>query len=328
MDTLAAIRTFRQVVESGSFVAAAKRLDVSTAMVSKRVQHLEQRLRVRLLNRNNRNLSLTEPGRVYFERCKTILDELQATELELGCLVGAPRGTLRITAPSFAGQLLADLLAQYRSRYPDVLVDASFEDRCVDLVAEGYDLALRIASNPSSLPPDLIARPAQSATFYLAASPHYLERYGPLNVPADLSRHSFVAAGNGDCLSLCGSDGNIDIPLQVVLRCRSMGAVANAVAAGIGIGIVPSLVLEASPFTETLTPILAEYPFQRALLYVVYVSRQFVTPKVRTFADFIVGSLSPNRESSGPWSILEHLSYRRRRRVLKPVREPYVNRAS
>src|ERR1700756_1121239 len=109
VDTLTSIRVFRQVVESGSFVAAADRLDLSNAMVSKHVQHVEKRLGGRLLNRNSRTLSLTEAGRVYFERCKTILDDLEATELELGSLGASPRGTVRVTCPSwFAPQGLGD----------------------------------------------------------------------------------------------------------------------------------------------------------------------------------------------------------------------------
>src|SRR5215510_13375773 len=128
MDTLTGIKVFRQVVESGSFVAAAERLDMSTAMVSKHVMNIEKRIGVRLLNRNNRTLSLTEPGTVYFERCKTILDDLEQTELELGSLNSAPRGNLKITAPSwFAGQRTAEMLADYRRRYPEIVVDMSFE---------------------------------------------------------------------------------------------------------------------------------------------------------------------------------------------------------
>src|ERR1700683_733005 len=120
MDTLTSIRVFRQVVESGSFVAAAERVDLSTAMVSKHVMHIEKRLGVRLLNRNSRTLSLTEPGRLYYERCRTMLDDLEATELELGTLSTVPRGTLRITAPSWVGGVrrLAMVLAEYRRRYP------------------------------------------------------------------------------------------------------------------------------------------------------------------------------------------------------------------
>jgi DNA-binding transcriptional LysR family regulator len=130
MDTLTGIKVFLQVVESGSFVGAADRLEVSTAMVSKHVMSVEQRLGVRLLNRNSRALSLTEPGRIYFERCKVILDDLEETELELGALGSTPRGTLRVTCPSwFASQRLANLLAQYRARFPEIVVDVSFEDQ-------------------------------------------------------------------------------------------------------------------------------------------------------------------------------------------------------
>src|ERR1700722_10129684 len=157
VDTLTSIKVFRQVVESGSFVAAAERLDLSTAMVSKHVMQVEKRLGVRLLNRNSRTLSLTEPGKVYFERTKTILDDLEETELELGSLGTVPRGTLRVSCPSwFASQRMADMLTQFRSLYPDIIIDASFEDRIVDLVEEGYDLGMRVARGPDALGAGLI----------------------------------------------------------------------------------------------------------------------------------------------------------------------------
>src|ERR1700752_212143 len=204
MDTLTSIKVFRQVVESGSFVAAAERMDFSTAMVSKHVMHVEKRLGVRLLNRNSRPLSLTEPGRVYYERCKTIIEDLEATELELGSLGSAPRGTLRVTCPSwFASQRMADNLAEFRRRYPEIVVDVSFEDRHVDLVEEGYDLALRV-TRESSLPPGLIARPIRPVSFFIAASLKYLKRHGPPKPPGELARHDFVAIGNIDAISLTG----------------------------------------------------------------------------------------------------------------------------
>ena len=129
MDTLSSIKVFRQVVESGSFVAAAERVELSTAMVSKHVMHIEKRLGIRLLNRNSRTLSLTEPGRLYYERCKTMLDDLEATELELGTLTTAPRGSLRITAPSWIGgsRRIAMVFTEYRRRHPQIVVDASHE---------------------------------------------------------------------------------------------------------------------------------------------------------------------------------------------------------
>jgi DNA-binding transcriptional LysR family regulator len=293
MDTLTGIKVFRQVVESGSFVAAAERLDLSAGMVSKHVMQVERRLGVRLLNRNTRKLSLTEPGRVYFERCKTFLEDLQATEAELGSLGSIPRGTLRITAPSFAaGQLVPELLARYRRRYPEVLVDASFEDRFVDLVEEGCDLALRIARTPDSLSSALIARPVRPTTFYLAASREYLERCGTPRAPEDLARHDFVASDNLNSLPVAGRTGTTNIPLRVVLRYRSTGGVANAIAAGIGIGTVPALAFEQPPFKDILTPILLEYPLAPATLYIIYVSCGFIAPKIRTFVDFAVESLT------------------------------------
>ena len=207
MDTLTSIRVFRQVVESGTFVAAAERMDLSTAMVSKHVMQVEKRLGVRLLNRNSRTLSLTEPGRVYFERCKTILEDLEATELELGSLGTAPRGTLRITCPSwFASQRMADNLAEFRRRYPEIVVDVSFEDRHVDLVEEGYDLALRVVRD-GALVPGLIARPLRTMAFFIAASREYLKRNGAPESPEDLARHDFVAVGNLDSLQLMGPKG-------------------------------------------------------------------------------------------------------------------------
>jgi DNA-binding transcriptional LysR family regulator len=287
VDTLTSIRVFRQVVESGSFVAAAERMDLSTAMVSKHVAYVEKRLGVRLLNRNSRTLSLTEPGGVYFERCKTILDDLEATELELGSLGTSPRGTVRITCPSwFAGQRLADMLAEFRVRYPEIVVDVSFEDRLVDLVEEGYDLALRV-TRESSLAPGLIARPIRRVFFFMAASREYLKRHGAPKSPEELARHDFVAIGNIQSLSLTGPEGTIEVPLRVVLRYRSMTGVVHAVAAGIGLAPMPDIHFEDPEFKGILTPVLTDYPVQGSTMYIVYVSRKYLPLKIRAFIDFL-----------------------------------------
>jgi DNA-binding transcriptional LysR family regulator len=293
VDTLTSIRVFRQVVESGTFVAAAERMDLSTAMVSKHVAYVEKRLGVRLLNRNSRTLSLTEPGSVYFERCKTILDDLEATELELGSLSTAPRGTVRITCPSwFARQRLADMLAEFRVHYPEIVVDVSFEDRVVDLVEEGYDLALRVARE-SALAPGLIARPVRPVPFFVAASRDYLKRRGAPKSPADLAHHDFVAIGNIDAISLTGPEGKIEVPLHVVMRYRSMAGVANAIAAGIGLAPLPDILFEEPEFKGVLTPMLTDYPIQGPTLYIVYVSRKYLPLKIRAFIDFLAQLAKP-----------------------------------
>ena len=298
MDTLTGIKVFRQVVESGSFVAAAERLEVSTANVSKHVMHIEKRLGVRLLNRNSRTLSLTEPGRVYFERCKTILDDLEQTELELGSLNDAPRGTLRITAPSwFAGrQAFAEFLADYCRRYPEIVLDLSLEDRFVDIVAEGYDLALRSTgrvgsgiAGPQDFPLGLIARRVHSFRWLIAASRSYLEQHGTPRSPEDLASHRWVTTGDFDTLPLTGPDGAIEVPVRTVLRFRSLAGVVNAMAAGIGIAPLPDIYLSDPAFRDVLRPVLQDYPTRDYwTLYAVYVSRKYIPLKIRSFIDHTI----------------------------------------
>jgi DNA-binding transcriptional LysR family regulator len=293
VDTLMSIKVFRTVVELGSFVGASERLDLSAAMVSRHVMHVEERIGVRLLNRNSRTLSLTEAGAVYFERCKTILDDLEATELELGAQGTAARGNLRITAPSWtSGQRMANFLADYRSHCPEVVVDMSFEDRVVDLVEEGYDLALRVARSPDQLSPGLIARPVRPAVFHLAASREYLKRKGIPQSLQDLDNHDFVAPGGQNALTLAGPQGSLVVPMRVVLRYRSIGGLANAVAAGIGLGPVPALLFDDPVFKNVLVPVLAEHTLGDLTMYFVYVSRKYVPLKIRTFVDFFVKYVS------------------------------------
>jgi DNA-binding transcriptional LysR family regulator len=287
VDTLTSINVFRQVVESGSFVAAADRLNLSTAMTTKHIMHIEKRLGTRLLNRNSRSLSLTEAGALYLERCKVVLAALEDAELAVGSINGAPRGTLRITCPSwFATRQMADLLSAHRRRYPDVLVDVSFEDRLVDIVEEGYDLALRATLNEP--PAGLVARRLRSVPFIIAASSEYVQRCGVPKSPEELAEHDSVMAGGLQTWPLTGPNGKIDVPARVVLRFRSVGGVAHAASAGIGLAPLPLTVIEDSPFKGALIPILADYPLRQPTLNVLYVSRKHVPPKIRTFIDHVV----------------------------------------
>jgi DNA-binding transcriptional LysR family regulator len=298
MDTLTSMKAFRQVVESGSFVAAAEYLNLSTASVSKHVISLEKRLGVRLLNRSSRALSLTEPGRVYFERSKTIVEELQMAELELGSLSTTPRGTLRITCPSwFATQRIADTLALYRQTYPEVVVDVSFEDRIVDLIQEGYDLALRVTPHPESLPADQVARPLRQMVFYFGASREYIKRHGAPKSLEDLGSHDLVAVGDLSSWVFESADGKRKVPARTVIRYRSMAGVAHAVAAGMGLARLPAHFFKDPQFKDVLTPVLTDHPVWQTTLYIVYASRKFVPLKIRTFADFLLLELARREET-------------------------------
>jgi DNA-binding transcriptional LysR family regulator len=154
---------------------------------------------------------------------------------------------------------MADSFAEFRRRYPEIVVDASFEDRLVDLVEEGYDLAMRVTRD-RALSPGLIARPLRAMSFFLAASRQYLKRHGTPECPEDLASHDFVAVGNQDSLQLTSPNGKIEVPLRIVLRYRSMGGVANAVAAGIGLAALPDLLFDDPMFKGVLKPSLSTIP--------------------------------------------------------------------
>ncbi len=300
MDTVLSMKVFRQVVESGSFVGAADRLSLSTAMASKHLMHLEKHLATRLLNRSSRSLSLTESGRLFLERCKVILEEVEDAERAVGSVSGVPRGTLRVTAPSWgATRLMVDLLSAYRQRYPEVVVSVSFEDRFVDLVREGYDLAIR--ATPDEPPAGLIARPLRPMPFVIAASKEYLNRHGVPHAPEDLARHDTVMIGNGHSWHLSGPSGHIEVPARVVLRFESMTvAVPHAVASGIGLAALPRAYLEDPMFNSALCPVFTEHSLKHPHLYAIYVSRRHLPLKIRTFVDHLIDWSRISR----PWDSL------------------------
>lgn len=307
MDTLTSINVFRQVVELGSFVRAAEQLDLSTAMVSKHVMSIEKRLRVRLLNRNSHKLSLTEPGRFYLERCKGILDDLEKTELELESLSSAPRGTLRIACcdtciPSMG---FAGVLAEYRRRWPEVVLDISFVDRAVDLVAEGYDLAFCLVDD-DRLPAGIVARRVRPVPFRLAASRAYLERNGIPKVPGDLGHHDFITTGSLESLSLQGPQGTIEIPLRVALRCRTVADVAVTVAGGMGLALLPAALFNDPAFVNAFRPVLTEYQLKQSTLYLLYPGRKYQPFKVRAFVDLALESGCKNPEQTHPGLAANH----------------------
>jgi DNA-binding transcriptional LysR family regulator len=287
MDTVMSMKVFREVVERGTFVAAAERLSLSTAMTSKHVMNVERRLGARLLNRSSRSLSLTEPGRIYFERCKSILEDLEQAESAVGSFGETPRGTLRITCPAWmATRRMAEFLAAHRTRYPDVLVDVTFEDRFADIIAEGYDLALR--SMVQSPPDGLIARALRSVPLVVAASTGYLQRHGTPELPQELAHHDSVMVGNEHAWHFTAPTGSYEVPARVVLRLSSTSAVAHAISTGIGIAALPLTVIEDPQFTDVLQPILTDHPLRQPTLFALYAARRLMPPKIRTFIDHLV----------------------------------------
>ncbi|WP_250492237.1 LysR family transcriptional regulator [Caballeronia sp. GAWG1-1] len=292
MDALTSLRVFREVVEAGSFVKAAERLDISTAMTSKHVANLERHLNVRLLNRTTRHLSLTEAGNVYYEQCSEALDILRAAEAAVGTQTAQPHGVLKVTAPGwFANRKFADLLVAYQARYPDVLVDLRLENRFVDLVEEGYDMALRATSEPS---PSLIVRPLCRMPFVLAASPAYIERHGPVRHPDDMARHRVVLPTytNIETVTLTGADGAFTVRNQPVLKTNDTSMALQLARAGMGLAYLPAWIVDPELGAGNLLRVLPGYEAFAPSVYAVYTSRKYMTPKVRTFIDFLSDSLN------------------------------------
>ena len=284
MDTLRSMRVFRAVVELDSFVRASERLGLSAAMVSKHVMHLERHLGARLLNRSSRHLSLTEIGKVYFEQCRDMLDNLDEVEATVGRTTVVPRGMLRLSAPVwFANPIFTRTLAAYRARFPEVTFDIDLSGRVVNLVEEGFDLALRVSAAPS---PALIARPVGSVAFYLVAAPAYLARAGVPRLPQELAAHamisySLMAAGNE-----LRFDG-VTVKFQPVLQSNNESLLHAAALDAMGIALLPSWQADDDLAAGRLVRLFDSYRLVSGKVYAVYTSRRYLSSKVRTFIDFL-----------------------------------------
>ena len=199
---------------------------------------------------------------------------------------------------------MVDMVAAYRQRYPEVVVDYSFEDRFVDLIEEGYDLAIRATTDQP--PAGLIARPLRPMPFVIAASEAYLQRCGAPQSPEDLAQHDCIMVGNGQSWHLTGPNGDIEIPARVVLRFGSMSvAVAHAVCAGIGLAPLPRMMFEDPMFKDALRPVLVTHPLRHHYLYAIYMSRPHLPLKIRTFLDHLIETTRIPRSWEGPVSIEE-----------------------
>ena len=211
MENLADIAVFVQVVEAGSFTAAAEQIGVSKAVISKYVSRLEQRLGARLLQRTTRRLTLTEAGEALFQRGAGALAVLEQAEQEVARLTGAPRGRLRVTAPTyFGGSTLAPLLKDFIKRYPEITLELDLDDRITDLVRDRFDVAVRISN---SVDPGLVARKLASSALVAVAAPGYFKRRGTPRAPGDLHEHAclgYSLAKVAERMALSRTQGALD----------------------------------------------------------------------------------------------------------------------
>ncbi len=288
MDKLSRIEIFIQVVEMGSFSAASDRLGITRAAASKAVSQLEKSLGDRLLNRTTRHVSTTESGAIYFQRCKDIIEHLEDADDLVAGLSGTPRGTLRISAPSvFSQQHLTPLLGEFRNLYPAVNIDLNVSNHFVDLVDEGYDLAIRISHLENS---DIIARRLTSCNHVLVGSPDYLENAPPLHTPDDLKNHSCILYSftQGAKWPFIKDGVDHSIKVEPVFVSNHPETILESVINGIGVTILPTFIASEALVSGKLKVVLQDYETLNLGIYVVYLSRQYLPLKVRVFVDFLL----------------------------------------
>lgn len=293
MDRFLEMQTFSAVVDAGSFIKAAETLGFSKAAVSRYVGELEARLGVRLLHRTTRRLSLTEEGEVFYARCRELLSGVEEAEAELSTRSGAARGLLRVNAPVTFGILhLAPLWSAFRELYPQVRLDLTLTDRVVDLIEEGYDVAIRIAALPSST---LISKRLAGTRMVLCASPAYLKAHGTPRHPADLATHTVIAYSywsTGDEWQFDGPEGRVGVQVNPYMHTNSGDTCRAMALAHQGVVLQPTFLVGDDLAAGTLVELMPEFRSMALDIYAIYPTRKHVAPKVRALIDFLAQRFS------------------------------------
>jgi DNA-binding transcriptional LysR family regulator len=286
------MEAFVRVVEAGSFVAAAERLQISTSSLSRLVAELEHHLGTRLLNRTTRRLSLTESGQAYYERCVPLLAELAEAEALAGQSAAQARGTIRLTCSyNMAEQQVGPAIAAFAERHPAVRFELVVSDRIVDLVEEGFDLAIRVGQVGSDR---LVARRLGSMQLVLCAAPRYLERHGEPAHPRDLAGHNaltyaYSASPRLRRLALPTGEAH-EVRVNGTLHANSGDALRAAAVAGLGVINEPEFLLHRSLRAGELVRLLADWRSDSGEIWAVYPSRRHLSLKVRLFVDHVAAS--------------------------------------
>lgn len=298
MDRLRALEVFVEVVKRDGFARAAEALDTSPANVTRYISDLEAHLQTRLLNRSSRKMSLTSSGEALFERAKSILDDVAEAEAIVSSATMQPHGVLRINAPLSFGVLhLAPLWARFMREYPEVQLEVSLIDRVVDIVEEGYDMAVRISRAGSTAN---VARKLATSRNVLCASPDYLQQHGMPQTPADLLQHACIgysyAASADEWQMLDASGAPHAVKVRFVMHTNNGDTARSAALGGMGVIWQPTFLVGEDLRAGRLQRVLPDYHMADMDVLAVYPSRRHLSAKVRVMIDFLV------RELAGmPW---------------------------
>jgi len=288
MNKLLQMQVLVEVIHSGSFVKAAEVLGMSKAAVSRHIADLESRLGVRLLQRTTRTLSMTEEGQIFHSRCSDILQAVAEAEDELSSQTRTASGLLRISAPvTFGVRNLAPLWGEFRRLHPNVTLDITLADRYVDLIEEGYDVAIRIGQLTSS---SLVCRRLATTRMVLCASPVYLEERGTPHHPQELTEHEILAYSywfTGDEWTFTGPTGQVSVRTRPSLTSNSGDTCRAAALDNQGIIFQPAFMVDSDLATGALVELMPEYHAVELGIYAVYPSRKYISAKIRALIDFL-----------------------------------------
>jgi len=294
---LGGLTAFVRTADLGSFVAAGRALGLSASAVGKAVTALEQQLGVRLFQRSTRSLRLTEEGRLFHERCRRILDDLEDAQASLAQAVATPRGRLRVSVPLVSYHLILPILPEFVNLYPEVELDLDFNDRIVDLIEEGVDVAIRSGTLPDSR---LMSRALRPFQLLLCAAPVYLEKHGTPDCPRDLEGHlgvrfRFPNSGKLQPWPLSLTADHPEIRTRTVLTCNNMEALRGATISGMGIGCMPDFLARDPLADGRLRTVLDAHIDAPAQFHLLWPSNRQLSPKVRVLVDFLSEKLFSDR---------------------------------
>ena len=303
MDRLTSLTAFVRVVDSGGFSAAGRRLNMSTTMVSNHVQALEERLGARLLHRTTRKVSLTEVGKAYYDRATQILADIEQADDIAGALQSTPRGTLRIYTATHIVPFVAPVVAEFLRSYPDVNIDLNMGERIIDIIDEGFDVAIRLTPPPDS---SLIVRSLATWRHVLCCSPAYPEKHGRLAQLSELSEHNCVRhvlypfGDEWHFVDRKGLPATVRVSGNLITNSGEM--LRRAVLDGIGVSLAAGFIVQDDLEEGRLVRLLPEYRPVELSMNAVYPHRHHLSAKVRTFIDMLAHHSAEQQKLINPYS--------------------------
>jgi DNA-binding transcriptional LysR family regulator len=294
MDSLGSLNAFVRAAETRSFTVAGRQLGVSSSAIGKSVARMEERLGVRLFNRSTRSITLTAEGALFLDRCRRIISEIEAAELELSQTHEAPRGTLRVGLP-LVGMLMIPTLAAFMRTYPEIMLDLDFSDRIIDVIEEGFDAVVRFADAGDTR---LMSRAMGTYRRRLVAAPAYLAAKGVPKTPDDLKAHAclhhrFPTSRRFEQWPLPPGQAGVEIELPKTAVASTLEPLIYMAEQGLGIAYLPDFAIGRQLREGLLVTVLDDYTDRSGPLRVLWPSSRHLAPKLRAFVDFLAANLIP-----------------------------------